>query len=75
MPNVKLTNWCLFLHLYGCRYVDALKILVSRYHSVMDSLNEVHLDMLALHIERVKREIKFGLKILNWSSLGVYILA
>lgn len=73
MPNVKLIIWYLFLHLYGCRYADDLKILVSRYHSVIDSLSEVHLDMLALHIEKVRKQMKFGLKILSWSSLGIHL--
>uniref|UniRef100_A0A3Q3B280 Dynein axonemal heavy chain 10 n=1 Tax=Kryptolebias marmoratus TaxID=37003 RepID=A0A3Q3B280_KRYMA len=50
-------------------YADDLNILVSRYHSVMDSLNEAHFNMLAPQIEIVKKEMNFGLKRLSWSSL------
>lgn len=56
--------------IHGFRYVDELNILVSRYHSAMDSLSELHLGVLASQIKRVAQEMNFGCKRLTWSSLG-----
>uniref|UniRef100_A0A7N8Y270 Dynein axonemal heavy chain 10 n=1 Tax=Mastacembelus armatus TaxID=205130 RepID=A0A7N8Y270_9TELE len=51
--------------------VDDLKNLVNRYHSVMDSLSEIMFIMLAQKISVVTKEMEFGSKRLNWTSLGI----
>uniref|UniRef100_A0A3B4UD57 Dynein axonemal heavy chain 10 n=1 Tax=Seriola dumerili TaxID=41447 RepID=A0A3B4UD57_SERDU len=53
------------------RYRDDLSNLVNCLHSVMDSLSEAKLIMLAEHINTVKQELHFGCKRLNWNSLGI----
>ena len=55
---------------FGFRYVHDLNKLINRYHFVMDSLSEEHLSMLVPQIEPVKKQMNFGCKRLNWSSLG-----
>ncbi|XP_041853005.1 dynein heavy chain 10, axonemal [Melanotaenia boesemani] len=53
------------------RYVYNLNKLVNLYDSVIDSLSEEHLTMLAPQIHAVKTQLQFGCKRLNWSSLGI----
>uniref|UniRef100_A0A3B3TNK4 Dynein axonemal heavy chain 10 n=1 Tax=Poecilia latipinna TaxID=48699 RepID=A0A3B3TNK4_9TELE len=53
------------------RYVDDLSKLVNRYHSVMDSLSESQVIMLAPQIQEVTKGMQYGCKRLNWNSLGI----
>ncbi|XP_062273833.1 dynein axonemal heavy chain 10 [Scomber scombrus] len=53
------------------RYVGDLNNLVNLYHSVMDSLSEAKIIMLAQQIKPVKKEMHFGCRRLNWNSLGI----
>ncbi|XP_058491324.1 dynein axonemal heavy chain 10 [Solea solea] len=53
------------------RYVDDLNNLVNCYHSVMDSLSEPKIIMLAQHIRAVKEVMHSGCKRMNWYSLGI----
>ncbi|XP_042277329.1 dynein axonemal heavy chain 10 isoform X2 [Thunnus maccoyii] len=53
------------------RYVGDLKYLVNCYHSVVDSLSEAKIIMLAEQIKAVKKEMHTGCKRLNWNSLGI----
>uniref|UniRef100_A0A3Q1G9E8 Dynein axonemal heavy chain 10 n=1 Tax=Acanthochromis polyacanthus TaxID=80966 RepID=A0A3Q1G9E8_9TELE len=50
-------------------YVDDLNRLVNCYHSVMESLSEAHMIMLAPHIKAVQKEMLFGCRRVNWNSL------
>lgn len=52
------------------RYVDGLKNLVNRYHSLMDSLNDATFLLLAEQIQELRKVLHFGCKRLNWNSLG-----
>lgn len=53
------------------RYSDDLHRLVNRYHSALDSLNEMKTVMLAEKISAVQNEMEIGCKRLNWNSLGM----
>ena len=53
------------------RYVGDLNNLVNLYQSVMDTLSEAKIIMLAQQIKAVKKEMHFGCKRLNWNSLGM----
>ncbi|XP_015260407.1 PREDICTED: dynein heavy chain 10, axonemal [Cyprinodon variegatus] len=52
-------------------YVDNLWKLVNQYQSVMDSVSEVHLQMLSSQIQRVNDEMEYGCTRLTWKSLGI----
>ncbi|XP_010769910.1 dynein heavy chain 10, axonemal-like, partial [Notothenia coriiceps] len=53
------------------RYVNDLRKMINRYHSVMDSLSDAQSIMLEQHITAVEEEMQFGCKRLNWTSLGI----
>ncbi|XP_066511362.1 dynein axonemal heavy chain 10-like isoform X1 [Hoplias malabaricus] len=53
------------------RYVDGLKNLVNRYQSLMDSLNDAELLLLAAQVQELRRVMRAGYKRLNWNSLGI----
>ncbi|KAM6931388.1 dynein axonemal heavy chain 10 [Xenentodon cancila] len=53
------------------RHMHNLNKLVSCYHSVMDSLTEVHLIMLGQQREEVKKQLNLGCKRITWSSSGI----
>uniref|UniRef100_A0A3B5A058 Dynein heavy chain tail domain-containing protein n=1 Tax=Stegastes partitus TaxID=144197 RepID=A0A3B5A058_9TELE len=50
---------------------DKLIKLVNCYHSVMESLSEAHIIMLAPHIKAVRKVMLFGCKRANWNSIGI----
>uniref|UniRef100_A0A3P8UAE7 Dynein axonemal heavy chain 10 n=1 Tax=Amphiprion percula TaxID=161767 RepID=A0A3P8UAE7_AMPPE len=50
---------------------DRLIMLVNCYHSVMESLSEAHVIMLAPHIKAVRKKMLFGCTRINWNSLGI----
>uniref|UniRef100_A0AAZ3SBS5 Dynein heavy chain tail domain-containing protein n=2 Tax=Oncorhynchus TaxID=8016 RepID=A0AAZ3SBS5_ONCTS len=53
------------------RYVDGLKNLVNRYHSLMDCLNDAEFFLLAEQIQELRRVMRSGYKRLNWNALGI----
>ncbi|KAM6964967.1 dynein axonemal heavy chain 10 [Aplochiton taeniatus] len=53
------------------RYVDGLKNVVNRYHSLMDSLNDAEFFLLAEQIRELRRVLRAGYKRLNWNALGI----
>lgn len=69
----KCADRCRFRHVSNLifRHSDDLHRLVSRYHSALDSLNEMKTVMLAEQISAVQKEMDMGCKRLNWNSLGM----
>lgn len=55
------------------RYSDDLHRLVNRYHSALDSLDEMRAVMLAEQISTVQSGMELGCKRLNWNSLGMLL--
>ncbi|CAH3028713.1 unnamed protein product, partial [Porites evermanni] len=53
------------------KYVDGLKLMLDRYHTVIGSLNVAETQLLDDHIKELKRVLKPGAKRLNWNSLGI----
>ncbi|KAL6114194.1 dnah10 [Pungitius sinensis] len=53
------------------KYEIDLDKVVNCYHSVMDSLSDAHVVMLAPQIKAVKTNMYLGCKRLNWNSLGI----
>ncbi|KAL2092820.1 hypothetical protein ACEWY4_012618 [Coilia grayii] len=52
-------------------YVDGLKSLVNRYHSLMDCLNDAEFYLLSEQIHELRRVMRTGFKRLNWNALGI----
>ncbi|KAG5280454.1 hypothetical protein AALO_G00060150 [Alosa alosa] len=53
------------------RYMDGLKSLVNRYHSLMDCLNDAEFYLLSEQIHELRRVMRAGFKRLNWNALGI----
>ncbi|KAL0979348.1 hypothetical protein UPYG_G00183960 [Umbra pygmaea] len=53
------------------RYVNGLKNLLKRYHSLMDSLNDAEFFLLAEQVQELRRVMRPGYKRLNWIALGI----
>lgn len=53
------------------KYVDGLRLMLDRYHSVLGSLNVAETQLLEDQIKELKRVLKPGAKRLNWNSLGI----
>ncbi|CAL8343019.1 unnamed protein product [Lota lota] len=52
-------------------YMDGLTDLLSRYHSLMDSLSDAQFLLLQEHIKELRKVMHFGSMMLNWNSLGI----
>ncbi|XP_030648846.1 dynein heavy chain 10, axonemal [Chanos chanos] len=53
------------------RYLSDLNNLVNRYHTLMDSLNDVEFIILSEKIKELRRVLRAGCKRLSWSSLAI----
>lgn len=53
------------------KYVDGLKHMLERYHSVLTSLDNAEASLLEDHMRELRRVIRPGAKRLNWNSLGI----
>ncbi|EDO35852.1 predicted protein [Nematostella vectensis] len=53
------------------KYVDGLKLMLERYHTVTGSLDVAETQLLDDNIKELKRVLKPGSKRLNWNSLGI----
>ncbi|CAH1233746.1 DNAH10 [Branchiostoma lanceolatum] len=53
------------------RYVDGLRHMLNRYHTLLGSLDEAETQLLDEHIRELRRVLRPGYKRLNWNSLGI----
>ena len=53
------------------KYVDGLQHMLDKYHNLLGSLDQAETDLLQDHMRQLRRVIRPGSKLLNWSSLGI----
>ncbi|NXQ69921.1 DYH10 protein, partial [Quiscalus mexicanus] len=53
------------------RYTNKLKVMLSRYHKLMEMMNEAEIKLLDHHVKELWRILKAGHKRLTWKSVGI----
>ncbi|XP_076108254.1 dynein axonemal heavy chain 10-like isoform X2 [Mytilus galloprovincialis] len=53
------------------KYVDGLQHMLDSYHNLLGSLDQAETELLQDHMRQLRRVIRPGSKLLNWSSLGI----
>nr|XP_039267660.1 dynein heavy chain 10, axonemal-like [Styela clava] len=53
------------------RYINGLKHMLNRYHTLLGTLEPAEAQLLEDHILELKRVLRPGYKRLNWNSLGI----
>jgi dynein heavy chain, axonemal len=52
-------------------YVETLKVMLSHYHNVTNSLIPPERELLSIKLQELETTIRFGFSPLNWNSLGI----
>ncbi|NWT67000.1 DYH10 protein, partial [Prunella himalayana] len=53
------------------RYTNKLKVMLNRYHKLMDMMNEAEIKLLDHYVQELWRILKAGYKRLTWKSVGI----
>ncbi|NXV65102.1 DYH10 protein, partial [Molothrus ater] len=53
------------------RYTNKLKVMLSRYHKLMEMMNEAEIKLLDHHVKELWRILRAGHKRLTWKSVGI----
>ncbi|NXT12170.1 DYH10 protein, partial [Prunella fulvescens] len=53
------------------RYTNKLKVMLNRYHKLMDMMNEAEIKLLDHNVQELWRILKAGYKRLTWKSVGI----
>lgn len=59
-----------FVFLTFLRYTNKLKVMLSRYHKLMEMMNEAEIKLLDQQVKELWRILKSGHKRLTWKSVG-----